>query len=87
MNILNFNDWLIKQVSYISDNFYLRMSKELEAFDMFVDDIISSEDNLLKCELDYLIMQYIFESLELDNFNVNNKSLSSGDYAESYLVA
>ena len=63
------------------------MSKELEAFDMFVDDIISSEDNLLKCELDYLIMQYIFESLELDNFNVNNKSLSSGDYADSYLVA
>ena len=63
------------------------MSKELEAFDMFVDDIISSEDNLLKGELDYLIMQHIFESLELDNFNVNNKSLSSGDYGESYLVA
>ncbi len=63
------------------------MSKELEAFDMFVDDILSSEDNLLKCELDYLIMQYIFESLELDNFNVNNKSSSSGDYSESYLVA
>ena len=63
------------------------MSKELEAFDMFVDDIISSEDNLLKCELDYLLMQYIFESLELDNFTVNNKSLSSGDYSESYLVA
>ena len=63
------------------------MSKELEAFDMFVDDIILSEDNLLKGELDYLIMQYIFESLELDNFNVNNKSLSSVDYAESYLVA
>ena len=63
------------------------MSKELEAFDMFVDDIISSEDNLLKCELDYLIMQYIFESLELDNFNDNNKSSSSGEYADSYLVA
>ena len=63
------------------------MSKELEAFDMFVDDIISSEDNLLKGELDYLIMQYIFESLELDNLNKNNKSLSSGDYANSYLVA
>ena len=63
------------------------MSKALETFDLFVDDIISSEDNLLKCELDYLIMQYIFESLELDNFNVNNKSLSSGDYDESYLVA
>ena len=63
------------------------MSKELEAFDIFVDDIILSEDNLLKGELDYLIMQYIFESLELDNFNVKNKSLSSGDYDESYLVA
>ena len=63
------------------------MSKELESFDMFVDDIISSQDNLLKGELDYLIMQYIFESLELDNFNNNNKSSSSGDYADSYLVA
>ena len=63
------------------------MSKELESFDMFVDDIISSEENLLKGELDYLIMQYIFESLELDNFNENNKSSSSGDYADSYLVA
>ena len=77
----------MKQVSYINDNFYLRMSKEIEAFDMFVDDIISSEDNLLKGELDYLIMQYIFESLELDNFNENNKSSSSNNYADSYLVA
>ncbi len=63
------------------------MSKELEAFDCFVDDIISSEENLLKGELDYLIMQYIFESLELDNFNDNKNSTSSGNYADSYLVA
>ena len=63
------------------------MSKELESFDMFVDDIISSEENLLKGELDYLIMQYIFESLELDIFNENNKSTSVGDYADSYLAA
>ena len=63
------------------------MSKELEAFDMFVDDIISSEDNLLKGELDYLIMQFIFESLELDIFDENNKSTSAGDYADSYLAA
>ena len=63
------------------------MSRELETFDMFVDDIISSEDNLLKGELDYLIMQYIFESLELENFNDNNKSSSSDNYADSYLVA
>ena len=63
------------------------MSKELESFDMFVDDIISSEYNLLKGELDYLIMQYIFESLELDIFNENNKSTSAGGYADSYLAA
>ena len=63
------------------------MSKELQAFDMFVDDIISSEENLLKGELDYLIMQYIFESLELDIFNENNKSTSAGGYADSYLAA
>ena len=63
------------------------MSKELEAFDIFVDDIISAEDNLLKGELDYLIMQYIFESLELDNFKDNNKFSTSGDYTDSCLVA
>ena len=63
------------------------MSKELETFDTFVDDIISSEDNLLKGELDYLLMQHIFESLELDNFKDYNKSLPPGDFADSYLVA
>ena len=62
------------------------MSRELEAFDMFADDIISSEENLLKGELDYLIMQFIFESLELDNLN-DSKSLTSDDYVDSYLVA
>tara|TARA_B100000212_G_scaffold300611_1_gene246019 strand:+ start:121 stop:312 length:192 start_codon:yes stop_codon:yes gene_type:complete len=63
------------------------MSKELETFDIFVDDIISSEDNLLKGELDYLLMQHIFESLELNNFKNNNKFLNTEDYADSYLVA
>ena len=63
------------------------MGKELEAFDIFVDDIISSEENLLKGELDFLLMQFIFESLELDNFKDYNKSFKSGDYADSFLVA
>ena len=63
------------------------MSKEIEVFDLFVDDIISSEDNLLKGELDFLLMQHIFESLELDEFKNYNESLNSGDYADSYLVA
>jgi len=43
------------------------MNRELDTFDNFVDDIISSDENLLKGELDFLLMQYIFNSLELDN--------------------
>ena len=63
------------------------MNKEIELFDIFADDIISSEVNLLKGELDFLLMQHIFESLELDNFQEDNKTFNSGDYANSYLVA
>ena len=61
------------------------MNKELEVFDSFVDDIISSEDNLLKGELDFLLMQYIFDSLDLDNLNDYDKNLE--DYSESFRAA
>ena len=44
------------------------MNRELDSFDMFVDDIISADQNLLKGELDILLMQYIFNSLELEDF-------------------
>ena len=63
------------------------MSRELESFDMFIDDIISSKENLLKGELDFLLMQYIFESLELDNLEGFDKTYKSEEYADSYLVA
>ena len=63
------------------------MSKALETFDLFVDDIISSEDNLLKGELDFLLMQYIFDSLDLDNFNYYKKNKNLEDYSESYKAA
>tara|TARA_Y100000589_G_C27009031_1_gene570022 strand:- start:289 stop:480 length:192 start_codon:yes stop_codon:yes gene_type:complete len=63
------------------------MNKEVESFDFFVDDIISSEDNLLKGELDLLLMQYVFESLDLEKFNDYNKYINLEDYFESYLVA
>ena len=53
------------------------MNKELDTFDMFVDDIITSDENLLKGELDILLMQYIFSSLELENFK--NIELDSKD--------
>tara|TARA_B100000575_G_C22674921_1_gene411175 strand:- start:74 stop:265 length:192 start_codon:yes stop_codon:yes gene_type:complete len=63
------------------------MKKELESFDFFVDDIISSEDNLLKGELDLLLMQYIFESLDLEKFNDYDKYIILEDYSKSYLAA
>tara|TARA_B100001109_G_scaffold41170_1_gene32523 strand:+ start:2118 stop:2309 length:192 start_codon:yes stop_codon:yes gene_type:complete len=63
------------------------MNKELEVFDSFVDDIISSDDNLLKGELDFLLMQYIFDSLDLDNFNYYEKNKNLEDYSESYKAA
>jgi len=53
------------------------MNKELDSFDIFVDDIISSDENLLKGELDILLMQYIFNSLELEN--ITNIEFDSKD--------
>ena len=41
------------------------MSLEFVAFDFFVDDLISSDENLLKAELDILLFQHLFDSLDL----------------------
>ena len=45
------------------------MNEDLETFNYFVDDILSSETNLLKYELDLLVMQYIFKSIDLEAIN------------------
>ena len=63
------------------------MNKELDSFDLFVDDIISSDDNLLKGELDFLLMQYIFDSLDLNNINEFNESIKTKKYSDSYIAA
>ena len=44
------------------------MSNDLEIFNYFVDDLLSSEVNLLNNELDLLLMQYLFNSIDLDSF-------------------
>ena len=44
------------------------MNDELEIFNYFVDDLLSSDDNLLNNELDILLMQYLFNSIELELF-------------------
>ena len=36
-----------------------------DTFDDFVDDLLSSNINLLKGELDFLLMQHLFNSIDL----------------------
>ena len=59
------------------------MIEDLNSFDLFVDDIISSNKNLLKGELDLLLMQYIFNSLDLNEL----KDIESEVKKDSYLAA
>ena len=40
-----------------------------DSFDDFVDDLLSSDANLLKGELDFLIMQHLFNSIDLKHIN------------------
>ena len=47
------------------------MSLLLDTFDDFVDDLISSDVNLLKGELDFLLMQHLFNSVDLKVINKN----------------
>ena len=42
-----------------------------ETFDAFVDDLLSSDVDLLKGELDFLLLQHLFDSIDL---RVINKS-------------
>ena len=56
------------------------MNCDLEVFNDFVDDLLSSDDNLLKSELDVLLMQYLFQSIDL-------KPLEKIDSREVYFIA
>ena len=47
------------------------MSLLSDTFDDFIDDLISSDVNLLKGELDFLLMQYLFNSIDLKLVNKN----------------
>ena len=42
-----------------------------DTFDDFVDDLLSSDVNLLKGELDFLLMQHLFNSIDLKVINKN----------------
>jgi len=53
----------------------------LDTFDDFVDDLLSSDVNLLKGELDFLLMQHLFNSTDLKCINKteieDNESLAA----------
>ena len=41
------------------------MDPILVTFDEFVDDLLSSDVDLLKGELDFLVIQHLFQSIDL----------------------
>ena len=45
------------------------MNSLLDTFDDYVDDILDSEINLLKGELDFLLFQQLFDSIDLKVIN------------------
>ncbi len=57
------------------------MNPFLDTFDEFVDDLLSSDVHLLKGELDLLLMQNLFNSIDLKLLNKtqieDNKSLAA----------
>ncbi len=52
-----------------------------DTFDDFVDDLLSSDINLLKGELDFLLIQHLFNSVDLQQINKteieDNESLAA----------
>ena len=51
-----------------------------DTFDDFVDDLLSSDVNLLKGELDFIIMQHLFNSIDL-------KSIYKTEYKDNESLA
>ena len=52
-----------------------------DTFEDFVDDLLSSDVNLLRGELDFLLMQHLFNSIDLKLLNKteieDNESLAA----------
>ena len=50
------------------------MNPLLDTFDDFVDDLLASDVDLLKGELDFLLMQNLFNSIDLRVIKTNEVS-------------
>ena len=57
------------------------MNPLLDTFDDFVDDLLSSDISLLKGELDFLLIQHLFNTVDLQRINKteieDNESLAA----------
>ena len=53
----------------ISKNKCLVVNLLSDTFDDFIDYLISSDVNLLKGELDFLLMQHLYNSIDLKRIN------------------
>ena len=51
-----------------------------DTFDYFVDDLLTSDVNLLKAELDFLLMQHLFHSVDL-------KAIKTTEFSENDSLA
>ena len=62
-------------------NKFLIVNPLTDTFDDFVDDLLSSDVNLLKGELDFLLIQHLFNSIDLKLINKteieDNESLAA----------
>jgi len=60
---------------------FLIVSALSDTFDDFVDDLLSSDVDLLEGELDFLLMQHLFRSIDLKIINKteikDNESLAA----------
>ena len=64
----------------MTKNFFI-VNPLSDTFDDFIDDLLTSDDNLLKGELDFLLIQHLFNSIDLKPFNKtefeDNESLAA----------
>jgi len=80
---VNFRIWLtfIVYAKIMSKINFFIVNLLSDTFDDFVDDLLSSDVNLLKGELDFLIMQHLFNSTDLKGINKteieDNESLAA----------
>ena len=56
------------------------MNPTLDTFDYFVEDLLVSDINLLNRELDFLLMQHLFNSIDL-------RVLKTTDFSENDSLA